>query len=101
MKVKTKVGGTKSKAKALGKGKGKFGDKKRSLHAITRKRFCRLCVDKAKSVDYKDTKRLEAFITERGKMLASRLSGNCAKHQRIIAEAITKARFVSLMPYTR
>ncbi len=101
MKVKTKVGGTKSKAFAKGKGKGKFGDKKRSLHTIGRKRFCRLCVDKAKSVDYKDTKRLEAFITERGKMLSSRLSGNCAKHQRIIAEAITKARFVSLMPYVR
>ena len=98
MKVKTKTGGTKSKKFA--KGKGKLGDKKR-LHTIARKRFCRLCVDKAKSVDYKDVKRLEAFITERGKMLSSRLSGNCAKHQRIIAEAITKARFVSLMPYTR
>lgn len=100
MKVKTKVGGT-SRSKTLTKGKGKFKDKKRGLHAIGRKRFCRLCVDKAKSVDYKDTKRLEAFITERGKMLSSRLSGNCAKHQRIIAEAITKARFISLLPYTR
>ncbi len=97
MKVKQRVPG--SKSKTLTKGKGKFGDKKRLT--IARKRFCRLCVDKAKSVDYKDTKRLEAFITERGKMLSSRLSGNCAKHQRIIAEAITKARFVSLMPYTR
>ncbi len=98
MKVKQRVPG--SKSKTLLKGKGKFGDKKR-LHTIARKRFCRLCVDKAKSVDYKDTKRLEAFITERGKMLSSRLSGNCAKHQRIISEAITKARFVSLMPYVR
>ena len=100
MKVKTKVGGSSPKAKKFGKGKGRPGDKKR-LHTIGRKRFCRLCVDKANAVDYKDTKRLEAFITERGKMLSSRLSGNCAKHQRIIAEAITKARFVSLMPYTR
>jgi len=101
MKVKTKVGGT-SRSKTLTKGKGKFGDKKkRSMHSIGRKRFCRLCVDKATSVDYKDVKRLEAFITERGKMLSSRLSGNCAKHQRVIAEAITKARFVSLMPYVR
>ena len=99
MKVKTKMSGPKSKT--FTKGKGKFGDKKRSMHSIGRKRFCRLCVDKAKSVDYKDTKRLEAFITERGKMVSSRLSGNCAKHQRIIAEAITKARFISLLPYTR
>jgi len=94
MKVKTK-----DKTKTFSKSKTK--DKKRSLHTIGRKRFCRLCVDKAKSVDYKDTKRLEAFITERGKIVPSRLSGNCAKHQRIIAEAITKARFISLMPYTR
>ncbi len=101
MKVKQRVVGSKSKTLSKGKGKGKFGDKKRSLHTIGRKRFCRLCVDKATAVDYKDTKRLEAFITERGKMLSSRLSGNCAKHQRIIAEAITKARFVSLLPYTR
>ncbi len=94
MKVKTK-----DKTKTFSKSKVK--DKKRSLHTIGRKRFCRLCVDKAKSVDYKDTKRLEAFINERGKIVSSRLSGNCAKHQRIIAEAITKARFISLMPYTR
>jgi len=94
MKVKTRV-------KTFSKGKGKLGDKKRSAHLIVRKKFCRLCVDKVKSVDYKDGKRLEAFITERGKIVSRRYSGNCAKHQRIIAEAITKARFVSLLPYTR
>jgi len=68
---------------------------------IARKRFCRFCVDKVKFIDYKDTKRLEAFITERGKIVSSRFSGNCAKHQRRIAEAIKKARFLSLVPYTR
>jgi len=100
MKVKTKVGGGRgAKAKTLVK--GKYGDKKRSAHTVGRKRFCRLCVDKTKSLDYKDTKRLEAFINERGKIVASRLSGNCAKHQRMVAEAITKARFISLLPYTR
>jgi small subunit ribosomal protein S18 len=66
-----------------------------------RKRFCRLCVDKVKTIDYKDAKRLEAFIKERGKILSPRISGNCAKHQRRVAEAIKKARFVSLLPYTR
>lgn len=99
MKVKTKVGGSSRKTKSFSRGRP--GDKKRSLHGLGRKRFCRLCVDKTKAVDYKDTKRLEAFITERGKMVSSRLSGNCAKHQRIVAEAITKARFISLLPYTR
>jgi small subunit ribosomal protein S18 len=75
--------------------------KKRDIHLVTRKRFCRFCVDKVKSIDYKDIKRLEAFITERGKILSSRISGNCAKHQRRIAEAIKKARFISLIPYIR
>lgn len=90
MKVKTKVF-TKTKTFA----------KKKDAHLIPRKKFCRFCADKVKSIDYKDMKRLEAFITERGKMLSSRISGNCAKHQRLIAEAIKKARFVFLLPYTR
>jgi len=94
MKVKTKV-----KTKAFSK--GKFGDKKRSAHLIVMKKFCRLCSDKATPVDYKDAKRLQAFITERGKIVSRRYSGNCAKHQRIIAEAIAKARFLSLLPYKR
>jgi small subunit ribosomal protein S18 len=75
--------------------------KKRDSVLIARKRFCRFCQDKVKVMDYKDIKRLESFITERGKILSSRISGNCAKHQRRIAEAIKKARFISLIPYTR
>ena len=85
MKVKTKV-----KTKTFSK--SKFGEKKRSAHLIVRKKFCRLCLDKATAVDYKDAKRLEAFITERGKIVSSRYSGNCAKHQRQLAKAIRKAR---------
>lgn len=75
--------------------------KKKSDHIIPRKKFCRLCLDKTKAIDYKDLRRLEGFITERGKILSSRISGNCAKHQRILAEAMKKARFVSLIPYIR
>lgn len=75
--------------------------KKRFAHPITRKRFCRFCVEKVKSVDYKEVKRLEAFISERGKIVSSRITGNCAKHQRRITEAIKKARFISLLPYNR
>jgi len=66
-----------------------------------RKRVCRLCVDKQESVDYKDLKRLERFMTERGKMLSSRISGNCAKHQRMLCVAIKQARFLSFLPYTQ
>ena len=75
--------------------------KKRDVLSLARKRFCRLCVDKMKTIDYKEVKRLEAFIRERGKILSTRISGNCAKHQRRITEAIKKARFLSLLPYTR
>lgn len=80
---------------------GKMVSKKRDAHMITRKKFCRFCVEKIKDIDYKDFKRLEAFIKDRGKIVSSRYTGNCAKHQRRIAEAIKKARFVSLLPYTR
>lgn len=75
--------------------------KKRDMLLPPRKRFCRFCVDKVKFIDYKDIKRLEAFIKERGKIVSSRFSGNCAKHQRRVAEAIKKARFISLLPYVR
>lgn len=75
--------------------------RKRDILSLTRKKFCRLCVDKVKSMDYKDSRRLEAFIKERGKIVSTRISGNCAKHQRMVAEAIKKARFISLLPYTR
>ncbi len=75
--------------------------KKRDILSSVRKKFCRLCVDKVKDLDYKDGRRLEAFIKERGKIVSTRFSGNCAKHQRMVAEAIKKARFMSLLPYTR
>ncbi len=74
--------------------------KKKDILSI-RKKFCRLCLDKTKAMDYKDVRRLEAFIKERGKIVSTRISGNCAKHQRMVAEAIKKARYLSLMPYTK
>ncbi|MFY9401963.1 MAG: 30S ribosomal protein S18 [Candidatus Omnitrophota bacterium] len=91
------------KAKTKGKtfSKRRQGDKRRLTHGVAKKKFCRLCIDKVKSLDYKDAKRLEAFITERGKIISRRYSGNCAKHQRLIANTITKSRFISLLPYTR
>lgn len=66
-----------------------------------RKRVCRFCVDKTNEVDYKDMKRMEAFLNDKGKMNSTRLSGNCAKHQRRLKRAISKARFLALLPYTR
>lgn len=66
-----------------------------------RKKMCRLCADKLKVVDYKDVRKLESFISDRSKIISSRISGNCAKHQRRVTEAIKRARFLSLIPYTR
>ncbi|MCK9603115.1 MAG: 30S ribosomal protein S18 [Candidatus Omnitrophica bacterium] len=66
-----------------------------------KKRTCRFCADKTRAIDYKDVKMLEGFIKERGKILPSRISGNCAGHQRRIAEEIKKARFMSLVPYIK
>lgn len=75
---------------------------KKTLMALTiRKKFCRLCQDKTRYVDYKDVKRLEGFISDRGKISSTRFTGNCARHQRRVVEAINKARFISLIPYKR
>ena len=90
----------KVKAKGFGKDR-KIIKKKKDLLGPVRKRFCRFCADKLGSIDYKDIKRLEVFITEKGKIVSSRFSGNCARHQRRIRELINKSRFLSLLPYTR
>jgi small subunit ribosomal protein S18 len=58
------------------------------------------CVEKAKEIDHKDSQRLRRFVTDRGKILPRRVSGNCAKHQRLLAVAIKRARELALLPYT-
>jgi small subunit ribosomal protein S18 len=66
----------------------------------SRKRVCNFCVDKVEEIDYKDVNRLKKYITERGKILPRRISGNCAKHQRELTVAIKRARVVALLPFT-
>ncbi|NLY85754.1 MAG: 30S ribosomal protein S18 [Tissierellia bacterium] len=65
-----------------------------------RKRVCSFCVEKISHIDYKDVSRLKKYITERGKILPRRISGNCAKHQRELTTAIKRARQVALLPYS-
>lgn len=65
-----------------------------------KKRVCNFCVEKIEHVDYKDAARLRKFITERGKILPRRISGNCARHQRQLTVAIKRARQLALLPYT-
>ena len=89
------------KTRGFDKDKKKLLKKKKDALGPVRKRFCRFCTDKLGSIDYKYIKRLEVFITDKGKINASRFSGNCARHQRRIRELILKARFLSLLPYVR
>ena len=65
-----------------------------------RKKVCSFCVDKVDHIDYKDVAKLRRFITERGKILPRRISGNCAKHQRQVTVAIKRARNIALLPFT-
>jgi len=73
--------------------------KKTDKFMFARKRFCRFCSEKIKKIDYKDIKRLEYFVRERGKIISPRISGNCAKHQRMVARALKRARFLALLSY--
>ena len=66
----------------------------------TRRKVCAFCVDKVDDIDFKETSRLRRYITERGKIVPRRISGNCAKHQRQVTIAIKRARHVALMPFT-
>ena len=65
-----------------------------------RRKVCRFCADKTLKIDYKDTKTIGQFLTERGKMTPSRITGNCAHHQRLLTTAIKRARSIALLPFT-
>lgn len=74
-----------------GRGRGRGG-------YFNRKKICRFCTQKLK-IDYKDADALRRYITERGKILPRRVTGNCAKHQRMLAEAIKRARILATLPF--
>ena len=65
-----------------------------------RPKFCYYCVEKQEHVDYKDVEKLRKYISERGKIIPRRVTGNCAKHQRLLTEAIKRARYMALLPYS-
>lgn len=65
-----------------------------------RRKVCRFCADKDSHIDYKDAKGLSNFLTERGKIIPSRITGTCARHQRQLTTAIKRARTVALLPFT-
>ncbi|MBD3235111.1 MAG: 30S ribosomal protein S18 [Candidatus Eisenbacteria bacterium] len=64
-----------------------------------RRKVCKLCVDRVEFVDYKNERRLMRALTDRGKIVPRRISGNCARHQAQITRAIRRARILALVPY--
>ena len=71
--------------------------RKRGFH---QRKICRFCADKVDEIDYKDTKTLKNLLTERGKIIPSRISGNCAYHQRKVTVAVKRARNMALIPFS-
>lgn len=65
-----------------------------------KKKVCSFCIDKVEDIDYKEVGKLRKFVSERGKILPRRISGNCAKHQRQLTTAVKRARHIALLPFT-
>jgi len=88
-------------------GAGKFGDRKRDSRGpggfggprFFQKKTCRFCAERATFVDYKDPERLRKFLTEKGKIMPRRITGNCAKCQRMLARAIKRARHAAVVAF--
>ena len=85
-----------------GRGRERGGDKaagqRRPL--FRRRKVCKFCTDKIDYIDYKDIAGLRKFMSDRGKIRARRVTGNCAQHQRLVATAVKNAREMALLPYT-
>jgi small subunit ribosomal protein S18 len=73
--------------------------KKRAKLLARRKKPCRFCIEKVEKIDYKDVAVLRRFLTDRGKIFPRRTSANCAKHQRQLATAIKRARYMAMLRY--
>jgi len=74
--------------------------RRRDRREYTRKKICRFCTDSSLRIDYKNYRLLRSFVTERGRIIPRRISGNCAKHQRELTREIKRARHVALLPFT-
>ena len=93
---------------AMGRGRSGKGrndkkekDKKRGAKQLFRRRkFCRFTAEKIKQIDYKDIDLLKDFINENGKIIPARITGTRAHFQRQLSDAIKRARFLALLPFT-
>ena len=85
-------------ADAAGEGKAERGDRDKK-RPVGRRKMCKFCADETIKIDYKDASLLKYFITDRGKQVPRRQTGNCAKHQREISTAVNRARMIAIMPF--
>jgi small subunit ribosomal protein S18 len=74
-------------------------ERRRDKREYRRKKICRFCTDSTLGIDYKNYRLLRSFLTERGRIIPRRISGNCAKHQRELTRAIKRARQIALLPF--
>ena len=93
-------GGDRDKDRDREREGGDRGGEEGGRRGFGRRKVCRFCADKAAKVDYKDQGQMKYFLTERGKIIPRRISGNCAKHQREVATAIKRGRMLAILPYT-
>lgn len=80
-------------------GVGRDRDRDRDRPRVFRKKVCRFCSDKAVQMDYKDVESIQKFLTEKGKIIPRRITGNCSKHQRILARQIKRSRHSALIAF--
>ncbi|MBS2028757.1 MAG: 30S ribosomal protein S18 [Deltaproteobacteria bacterium] len=81
-------------------GRGGDREERGGGRGFGRRKVCRYCADKNAKIDHRNSGELKSFVTERGKIIPRRISGNCSKHQRQVAIAIKRARMLALLPYT-
>ena len=85
-----------------GRGEGREGREGRGDRGrgrIFRKKVCRFCGEKSSPINFKDTEVIQKFLTEKGKIIPRRITGNCSKHQRVLARAIKRTRHSALVAF--
>lgn len=81
------------------RGEGREGGERGGRFRRPRRKSCRFCAEKVVAIDYKDFNRIRSFVSERGKIVPSRMTGTCASHQRELTKAIKRARNIALLPF--
>ncbi len=82
------------------RGEARRGGGRPAADQRRKRRLCPFCVENVKTIDYKNTMLLRQFISRSGRIVARRKAGTCAKHQRMVARAIKRARHIALLPFT-